>query len=64
MKKIISMFALVGLFVVVLPSTIKAEVPQDENCHNVLFICDGEPTAYAVVCGLEDILFFTENICG
>jgi len=64
MKKIISLFAFVGLFAFAVPSVIMAEVPQDEGCKNVLFICDGEPTAYAVVCNLEDILFFADNICG
>ncbi len=64
MKKIISMFALVGLFAFVAPTIATANPPGEENCNNVLFYCDGEPTAYAVVCVLEDILFWAEDICG
>ena len=62
MKKIISLFALVGLFALTVPMVANAEEP--ENCKAVYFYCGDQNVGIVVICDDEDQVAWEEILCG
>lgn len=62
MKKIISLFALVGLFALTVPKVTMATEP--ENCKAVYFYCGDQNVGIVVICDEEDQDSWEEILCG